>query len=110
MARRIVVESYPYPRVEDLQVELVERKGLGHPDTICDAAAEAVSRELSKYYVERFGKVLHHNVDKVLLVGGQAAPRLGGGRSSSPSISLSRVGRPPTSRPGAVWRACPSAQ
>ncbi|BAN90471.1 methionine adenosyltransferase [Aeropyrum camini] len=88
MARRIVVESYPYPRVEDLQVELVERKGLGHPDTICDAAAEAVSRELSKYYVERFGKVLHHNVDKVLLVGGQAAPRLGGGEVLQPIYIL----------------------
>ncbi|BAA80596.1 S-adenosylmethionine synthetase [Aeropyrum pernix K1] len=88
MARRIVVESYPYPRVEDLQVELVERKGLGHPDTICDAAAEAVSRELSKYYLERFGKILHHNVDKVLLVGGQAAPRLGGGEVLQPIYIL----------------------
>ncbi|GBF08560.1 S-adenosylmethionine synthase [Aeropyrum pernix] len=88
MTRRIVVESYPYPRVEDLQVELVERKGLGHPDTICDAAAEAVSRELSKHYLDRFGKILHHNVDKVLLVGGQAAPRLGGGEVLQPIYIL----------------------
>lgn len=86
--RRIVVEEHPYPRVEEVQVELVERKGLGHPDTICDAIAEAVSRELSKYYVREFGKVLHHNVDKVLLVGGQANPRLGGGEVLQPIYIL----------------------
>ncbi len=88
MARRIVVEEYPYPAVEELQVELVERKGLGHPDSICDAAAEAVSRELSRYYLERFGRILHHNVDKVLLVGGQASPRLGGGEVTQPIYIL----------------------
>ena len=84
MSRRIIVEEYPYPRVSDFRVELVERKGLGHPDTICDAAAEAVSRELSRYYMKNYGRVLHHNVDKVLLVGGQASPRFGGGHVIQP--------------------------
>ncbi len=88
MSRRIVVEEYPYPRISELRVEFVERKGLGHPDTICDAVAEAVSMELSKYYVKRFGRVLHHNVDKVLLVGGQAAPRFGGGEVLQPIYIL----------------------
>ncbi len=87
-SRRIVVEEYPYPGVGELQVELVERKGLGHPDTICDAVAESVSRELSKYYIKEFGRVLHHNVDKVLLVGGQASPRLGGGEVLQPIYIL----------------------
>ena len=30
-------------------IELVERKGLGHPDSICDALAEELSRSLSRY-------------------------------------------------------------
>jgi S-adenosylmethionine synthetase len=60
-------------------VEIVERKGLGHPDTICDALAENLSRALCRYDLEHFGAVLHHNVDKALLCGGQARTRFGGG-------------------------------
>jgi len=47
-------------------VEIVERKGLGHPDTLCDALAEELSLSLCRYYRERFGLILHHNVDKAL--------------------------------------------
>jgi S-adenosylmethionine synthetase len=64
--------------------EFVERKGAGHPDTLCDAIAEAVSRALCEAYLARFGRILHHTVDKVLLVGGSAAPRFGGGRVTAP--------------------------
>jgi S-adenosylmethionine synthetase len=32
----------------DETAEAVERKGLGHPDTICDALAESFSRALSR--------------------------------------------------------------
>lgn len=60
--------------------EIVERKGLGHPDTICDEIAEAVSKALCRYYLEHFGSILHHNVDKALLVGGQSEPMFGGGK------------------------------
>ncbi|MEB3861566.1 MAG: methionine adenosyltransferase [Desulfurococcales archaeon] len=84
MARNIVVEAYRHPSVEEYEVELVERKGLGHPDYISDAAAEVASRALSRYYLERYGRILHHNLDKVLLVGGQAAPRFGGGEVLHP--------------------------
>jgi S-adenosylmethionine synthetase len=63
---------------------MVERKGLGHPDTICDALAGTLSRNLSRAYRERFGQVLHHNVDKALLVGGRAAPAFGGGSVIAP--------------------------
>ena len=65
-------------------VEVVERKGLGHPDSICDALSEEVSRTLCRYYLERFGRILHHNVDKVLLVGGSSEPRFGGGEIIQP--------------------------
>ncbi len=65
-------------------VEFVERKGLGHPDTICDALAEALSRNLCGEYRRRFGHILHHNVDKALLRGGRAAAAFGGGRVTAP--------------------------
>jgi len=84
MARNIVVEEVKWQPVETLSVELVERKGLGHPDYIADSIAEAASRALSKYYIEHYGTILHHNLDKVLLVGGQANPRFGGGEVLQP--------------------------
>lgn len=65
-------------------VEVVERKGLGHPDTICDALAENLSRALCGEYRRRFGAILHHNVDKALLCGGSAAPAFGGGAVLAP--------------------------
>jgi S-adenosylmethionine synthetase len=76
----------------DAEVEIVERKGLGHPDTICDAIAEEVSLALSKFYRERLGVVLHHNVDKILLRGGEARPAFGGGRVTRP-IDIYLAGR-----------------
>jgi S-adenosylmethionine synthetase len=74
------------------KVEMVERKGLGHPDTICDALAEELSRALCRTYRDRFGAVLHHNVDKALLRGGQASPRFGGGTVDAP-IDIYLAGR-----------------
>lgn len=65
-------------------VEIVERKGLGHPDTICDALAEEFSLALSRFYLDRFGLVLHHNVDKALLCGGASRAAYGGGEVLSP--------------------------
>ena len=61
-------------------VEIVERKGIGHPDTICDALAEEVSRSLCQFYLDEFGVVLHHNVDKALLWGGTSQTKFGGGK------------------------------
>lgn len=65
-------------------VEIVERKGIGHPDTVCDALAEELSRALSRFYLEQFGLVLHHNVDKALLWGGSSQPAFGGGKILAP--------------------------
>lgn len=80
------------PAVASLPMEIVERKGLGHPDTICDALAEACSRSLSNYYLDNFGLILHHNVDKVLLCGGQALASFGGGEMIAP-IEIYLAGR-----------------
>ena len=64
--------------------EVVEHKGIGHPDTICDALAERLSVELSRHYLDRFGTILHHNVDKALLWGGAARPAFRGGELLAP--------------------------
>ena len=66
------------------EVEVVERKGRGHPDSICDAVAEAFSISLTRAYHARFGTILHHNVDKILLAAGSSAPRFGGGEVTAP--------------------------
>ena len=71
---------------------MVERKGIGHPDTICDALVEELSRSLSRFYLERFGQILHHNVDKGLLFGGAARPAFGGGEVLEP-IEVYLTGR-----------------
>lgn len=72
--------------------EIVERKGLGHPDTICDGISDSISRALSRYYLDHFGTILHHNVDKVLLIGGRSSPVLGGGEIIRP-LSIVLGGR-----------------
>lgn len=65
-------------------VEIVERKGLGHPDTICDAVMEAVAIQLAQAYLTTCGRVLHFNADKAMLVAGQVACRFGGGSVLAP--------------------------
>jgi S-adenosylmethionine synthetase len=65
-------------------VEVVERKGLGHPDTLCDAVSERICVRLCRYYLDRFGVILHHNVDKVLLCGGSSRAIFGGGEILEP--------------------------
>ncbi|MDQ0750188.1 S-adenosylmethionine synthetase [Streptomyces africanus] len=63
---------------------IVERKGLGHPDTLADHLAERLSRAYSHHTVERFGAVLHHNFDKLALLGGASEVRYGAGRMTAP--------------------------
>lgn len=70
--------------LEDQPLEICERKGLGHPDTICDSVMNAISVELSKEYLKRFEVVLHHNVDKSLLAAGKAIPKFKGGKVIEP--------------------------
>lgn len=80
----IVVERISRLPVKYQHVELVERKGLGHPDYIIDSACEAASICLSRYYLENFGQILHHNLDKGLLVGGRSKVWFGGGVIEEP--------------------------
>ena len=78
--------------VAERPVEFVERKGKGHPDTLSDRAAEELSISLCEYYLSNFGRIYHHNVDKCVLVGGQAESWFGGGKVNEP-IYLLLVGR-----------------
>ncbi len=80
------------PPIEALEAEVVERKGRGHPDTICDALAERLSASLSRFYLDCFGEILHHNVDKALLWAGAARPAFGGGEVLAP-IEVYLAGR-----------------
>ncbi len=88
MSRNIYIEFPNEKPLAKQKVELVERKGIGHPDSMCDGIAEAVSRSLSKDYMKRFGRVLHHNTDQVELVGGQSNPKWGAGEVDSPIYIL----------------------
>ncbi|PSP72731.1 S-adenosylmethionine synthetase [Halobacteriales archaeon QS_3_64_16] len=90
--RNVRVEALDRPPVEDQAVEIVERKGIGHPDSICDGVAESVSRALSQAYLDRVGEVLHYNTDEAQLVAGSATPEFGGGELTEP-IYLLLVGR-----------------
>ncbi|MEZ3114430.1 methionine adenosyltransferase [Halobaculum sp. MBLA0147] len=90
--RNVRVSQLDRNAVEDQDVEIVERKGIGHPDSICDGIAEAVSRSLSQLYLDRVGKVLHYNTDETQLVAGRAAPAFEGGEVLEP-IYILIVGR-----------------
>lgn len=78
--------------IEKQKVEIVERKGIGHPDTIADGLAESVSRALCKEYLQNFGYILHHNTDECQIVGGQSQPQFGGGVIIEP-VYILLVGR-----------------
>ncbi|MEJ2696436.1 MAG: methionine adenosyltransferase [Candidatus Sulfobium sp.] len=80
----IVVEPFRGKSVTDHRVEVVERKGTGHPDFMCDSIMESISVALSREYRKTFGTVLHHNVDKGLLAAGRTKISFGGGSLAKP--------------------------
>src|ERR671923_181033 len=80
----IVVETYKGKSVTEHRVEIVERKGTGHPDQICDSVMEAISVALCREYLAAFGTILHHNIDKGLLAAGSVEKGFGGGRVVRP--------------------------
>ena len=80
----IVIEPFKGKSVIDRKVEIVERKGTGHPDSLCDSMMEAVSIALCREYLRQFGTILHHNIDKGLLAAGSTEKRFGGGEVLKP--------------------------
>jgi S-adenosylmethionine synthetase len=88
VSRNIFIEKVIRTPVEEQKIELVERKGLGHPDSLADGIADSVSRELCKAYTRSFGLPMHHNTDQVEIVGGRANPVFGGGEVTNPIYVL----------------------
>lgn len=88
MKRNIKVEALNQIPLEKQQIELVERKCLGHPDSIADGIAEAISGALCREYLKEFGAVLHHNTDQGEVVAGESMPKFGGGKVVRPIFIL----------------------
>lgn len=86
--RDILVSGLRQTPLERQKVEIVERKGLGHPDSICDSIMDQVSVRLSREYLEKVGAIMHHNADKSLLVAGEAETRFGGGTVKEPMLLI----------------------
>lgn len=82
--RNIIVDRAHALPMQEQPLELVERKGTGHPDTICDSIMEAVCLDLCREYRNAFGRICHHNIDKGLLVAGRSLPAPGGGMVLEP--------------------------
>lgn len=97
--RNIRVQETKDRAIEDQSIEIVERKGLGHPDSICDGVAEQVAKALSQEYINRFGTIMHFNTDETQLVAGSSAPAFGGGEMIEPAYLLI-VGRATTEYEG----------
>ena len=69
--RNIIIKELIQKPIEEQEVEIVERKGIGHPDSISDGIAESVSRALFLAYMEKFdGKIMHHNTDELQITAG----------------------------------------
>lgn len=86
--QNLLIEELKHVPVYQRKLEIVERKGIGHPDTICDSIANEISVLLCKEYIKRFGKILHHNIDKSLLSAGEAENRFGGGVVKKPMLLI----------------------
>lgn len=88
MKRNIQIEALNQIPLEKQRIELVERKCLGHPDSIADGIAESISQALCKEYLHEFGVVLHHNTDQGEVVAGESTPKFGGGKITRPIYIL----------------------
>jgi S-adenosylmethionine synthetase len=54
--RNIVITEATGEYIDGLPVEIVERKGIGHPDSLCDGIAERISREYSAWCLDNLGR------------------------------------------------------
>ena len=84
MSAKVVVKQLLRPAMGRQEYEMCEHKGIGHPDTLTDAMCEAASRDVSLTYLKEFGRIMHHNLDKGLLIAGASSPRFGGGIVTQP--------------------------
>ncbi len=88
----VIISSKTLVDVSQLPAEIVERKGLGHPDTITDMLGALISSNYSKYTLQNFNQIFHHNIDKISLTGGRARVDFGKGEIIEP-IHIDFIGR-----------------
>jgi len=74
-----MIDVETHPAGGESELEVVERKGCGHPDTLCDDLSELACQVLCRYYRDTFGTVLPHKMDQFLLIGSGSRPVFGGG-------------------------------
>jgi S-adenosylmethionine synthetase len=87
---QLFIEKLNQKPVCKQKIEIVERKGIGHPDSLIDAICEASSRVVSQYYMDKKGFICHHNLDKGLISSGSSNPVFGGGSIiESPDVIVS---------------------
>src|SRR5258708_9782156 len=80
----IQLERLRCPTTREQPIEIVERKGIGHPDSICDGVMEHAANNLARAYRSQLGRIAHFNLDKGLLAAGSAERCFGGGRIVEP--------------------------
>ncbi len=79
MAKNISVNRLDITPIGLQNTEYVERKGIGHPDSMIDGIVDETSHQLCREYIDNFGVILHHNVDKGLIIGGESKAGFGHG-------------------------------
>jgi S-adenosylmethionine synthetase len=77
-----------FPESKKADVEIVEIKGAGHPDTVCDTIAEEISKDYSRYCLDTFGFILPHMIDKIGVLGGLSNCAFGKGEIVKPITIL----------------------
>lgn len=86
----IAIEKIPC--LGNLNFQVVERKGMGHPDTLVDELAAKMNAAYARYCLKNFGIILTHDNDKLHLVGGRVDVGFGSGTLVAP-IQLFLNGR-----------------
>ena len=84
--KNVFISQLAQVPLEERPLEITERKGLGHPDTMCDNIMNQVSIDLSIEYMKRFGNIYHHNLDKGLMAAGETNVAFGGGKVVKPIL------------------------
>ena len=73
----IIDRDNGFKSMDERVFEIVERKGDGHPDTICDSIVNACASKLSQAYIHQYNEPQHYNLDKAFLIAGKSNPVLG---------------------------------
>lgn len=71
-------------KTEPPSIETVQKRGLGHPDALCDAIAERISAAYARYCFEQFGVLIHYSIDGLSMAEGESRVEFGGGEMIKP--------------------------